>query len=84
MALLPENKKDRQYTLLGLKIVGDFGATLAIPIVVFALIGQKLDEKYGTGWKFTLLAFVPAALLSGKMIYKKAKAYGKKYESLDK
>ena len=84
MALLQDNPKDREYILMGLRIVGDFGATIAVPVIVFVLIGQKLDEKYGTSWKFTTIAFVLSALLSGKMIYNKAKEYGRKYEEIDK
>jgi len=78
------NERERKYTMLGLRIVGDFGASIAIPVVVFVIIGQWLDEKYQKGPLFTILAFVLAALISGKMIYKKAKEYNKEYRDLDK
>jgi len=84
MALLPENPKDRAYLLMGLRIVGDFGATIAVPVVVFVLIGQWLEGKYGHAPWFTILAFVLAAVLSGISIYKKAKSYGEEYKNLDK
>lgn len=84
MALFPLDPKDRKYTLMGLRIIGDFGATIAVPVIVFVLIGQWLEDTYGhTPW-FTIAAFVLAALLSGKMIYKKAKQYGKEYQDLEK
>ena len=76
--------KDRKYMLLGLRIAADFGATLAVPVILFVYIGQKLDERYGTGYNFTAGAFILAALLSAKMILKKSKAYGDEYQSLDK
>ena len=78
------NTKERKYTMLGLRIVGDFGATIAVPVVLFVLLGQWLDEKYQKGPLFTILAFIFAALVSGKMIYQKAKEYNKEYRDLDK
>lgn len=83
MPLLPKDSKDRQYMMLGLKIVGDFGAIIAVPIIIFVLIGQWLEGKYGHAPWFTITAFVLAAVLSGRMIYKKAKEFGEEYKKLD-
>ncbi len=69
--------------LLGFRITGDFGASIAVPVIVFVLIGQWLDKKYNMSPWFTILAFVLAALVSGKLIYKKAKEYGKEYKELN-
>ena len=77
------NEKERKNTMLGLRIVGDFGASIAIPVVVFVLIGQWLDEKYQKSPLFTILAFVLAAIITGKIIYKKAKGYGNEYKKID-
>jgi F0F1-type ATP synthase assembly protein I len=76
--------KDRKYYLFALRIIGDFGATIAVPVVIFVLIGQWLDGKYDKSPWFTISAFILAALLSGKMIYKRAKRYGSEYQDLDK
>ncbi|MEK7064880.1 MAG: AtpZ/AtpI family protein [Patescibacteria group bacterium] len=75
--------KDRKYYLFAVRIIGDFGASIAVPVVVFVLIGQWLDGKYDKSPWFTVLAFATAAVLSGKMIYKKAKRYGDEYQNLD-
>lgn len=75
--------KDRKYYLLGLRIAGDFGATIAVPVVIFVLIGQWLDGRYDRSPWFTVAAFIFAALLSGMMIYKKAKRYGRVFQDLD-
>lgn len=79
----PKNN-DRQYALLGMRIVGDFGVTLAVPIVLFALAGKALDAKYGTRPLFLIAGFVLAAVLSGTSVVRKAKRYGKAYEDLNK
>ncbi len=73
---------DRQYYLFALRIAGDFGATIAIPVVMFVLIGRWLDGKYDKGALFTVIGFVLAALISGRIIYKKSKQYGKEYQAL--
>jgi len=81
-----ENKKktsDRAYYLFALRIIGDFGISLAVPVVIFVLIGQWLDEKYHRFPWFTVLAFVLAALVSGRIIYKKAKKYGMEYQNMN-
>lgn len=83
--IVVDNKKsssDRAYYLLGLKIAGDFGATIATPVVVLVMLGQWLDLKYQkTPW-FTILGFILSALISAKLIYKKAKKYGEDYKKL--
>ncbi|OGH64199.1 MAG: hypothetical protein A2821_03870 [Candidatus Magasanikbacteria bacterium RIFCSPHIGHO2_01_FULL_41_23] len=76
--------KDRRYALLGLRIVGDFGASIAVPVILFVLIGQWLDDIYQQGYWFTIFAFVLAAAISARMIYKKAKAYGTEFQNMDK
>lgn len=74
---------DRQYYLFALKIMGDFGASIAVPVVIMVLIGQWLDEKYHTLPLFTVFGFVIAALVTVKIIYKKAKIYDVEYKRLD-
>ncbi len=80
----PKKSTDREYVMLGLAIIGDFGATIAIPVVGFVLIGQWLEGKYGYAPWFTVTAFALAALVSGKLIYKKAKEYNTKYQAIEK
>lgn len=79
-----KNGIDRKYWIFALRIIGDFGATLAVPVIIFVIIGQKLDARYSLSPWCTTAGFVLAALVSGKIIYKKAKEYGKQYQDLDK
>lgn len=73
---------NRKYYLFAFRIMGDFGASIAVPIVLFAYIGQKLDTHYDTKILFTIIGFVLAAALSARLIYKKAKKYGEEYQKL--
>jgi F0F1-type ATP synthase assembly protein I len=73
---------ERDFYFFAFRILGDFGATIALPVIVFVLIGQWLDRIYSKGPLFTILAFVLAASITGKMIYKKAKNYGQEYQKL--
>ena len=68
--------------VLGLQIVGDFCIVIALPVVVFVLIGQRLDGKFGTSPWCTVAAFALAAVISGKIIYKKAKYYASRYQEV--
>lgn len=76
-------ENNRQYYMFAMRIVSDFGATIAVPVVVFVLIGQRLDHTYHTSILFTACGFIMAALISGFAIYRKAKRYGQEYESLN-
>lgn len=83
MELLPKDPKERKNMLLGMKIVGDFGASIAVPVVVFVMIGQWLEGKYGHEPYFTIAGFVLAALVTARIIYKKAKEYNIEYQNLN-
>mgnify|MGYP001568700166 FL=1 len=79
----PKKTSGRQYQLFAFKMLGDFGASIAAPVVLFVLIGQYLDGKYDKSPLFTILGFVLAALSSAKIIYKKAKKYGDEYKRMN-
>jgi F0F1-type ATP synthase assembly protein I len=78
----PTKTTDRQYYMFALRIIGDFGASIAIPVVAFVLVGQYFDERYQRSPLFTIIGFVLSALISGKIIHKKAKRYGTQYQHL--
>ena len=78
------DKKNKTYYALALKIAADFGGTIAVPVVAFVLAGRWLGSQFGHRLLFTIAGFALAALISGKIIYKKAKIYGQKYEEINK
>ncbi len=79
----PKKTNSYRYQLFAFKMLGDFGFAIAVPVVLFVLVGQYLDSKYGKTPLFTILGFVLAALLTAKIIYKKAKKYGDEYKRMN-
>lgn len=69
--------------MLGLRIVGDFGATIAVPVVVFVLIGKWLQTKYGFEPYGIIGGFLFALTTSALSIRKKVKWYAAEYSSLE-
>jgi len=78
------NRDDSKYYLFALKIAGDFGVTIAVPVVILAIIGQKIDSHYGTRPLFLILGMALAATITAWMIYKKTKNYSQEFQDLDK
>jgi len=70
------------YYLFTIRIIGDFGASIAVPVIMFVLIGQYLDERFSKSPIFTIIGFILAAAISAKIIHKKAKRYGREYQKL--
>ena len=79
----PRKPSAYKYQLFAFKMLGDFGFAIAAPVVLFVLIGQYLDGKYDKSPLFTILGFVLAALVTAKVIYKKAKLYGEEYKRMN-
>ncbi len=78
----PRPIHDRDYILFALRLIGEFGAVIAVPIILFVLAGQWVDARIDTGLIFTILGFLLAALLTGRTIVKKAKKYGRIYQEM--
>lgn len=78
----PNNDADRQFALLGVRALGDFGATIAVPVVLLALGGKWLDGRYGTAPTFLLIGVALAILISAVVVVRKANAYGKQFEAI--
>lgn len=79
---MKKRPSDSAYLVLGLRIVSDFGATIAVPVVLFAWIGKTLDARWNTDPFMLLTGFALAATVSTLSIRKKAKVYGKRYQDL--
>ncbi len=80
----PKKTTDREYYMFAVRIMGNFGATIAVPVVLFVLIGQYLDKKFYLHPWLTIVGFVVAALLSGMSIYTKSRKYGQEYQAMNR
>ena len=79
---MAKNVSDRPFYLLGLRVVGDFGATLAVPVVALSWLGKTLDARWGTKPFLLTAGFLFAATLSAVSIFRKAKRYDKEFQAL--
>lgn len=70
--------------MLGLRIIGDFGAIIAVPVVALSWIGKTLDSRYGTAPLLLVSGFALSAALSAFGIVRKAKAFGKEFDELNR
>lgn len=77
-------KSDRRYWLLGLRIAGEFGASIAAPVIILSIIGRYLDRKFGTSPYFLVGSFALAFVVSAVFIYKRAKYFDKLYKEIEK
>lgn len=80
---MPLSEADRRSYLLGIKIMGDFGASIALPVVAFVLAGKWLQTKFGFAPFGIMGGFVIAAVISTLIIRRKAKWYAAEYKALE-
>ncbi len=76
--------EERRYYMFALKIVGDFGAAIAVPVAILSYLGKRLDARFNSDPYLLITGFVLAAVFSGFIIFKKTKQYGKQYEAMTK
>lgn len=73
---------DREYYLFALRIVGDFGGVIAVPVVVLVLAGRYADRYFSTGHILTIVGFITAFIISSVGVYQKTKQFGQEFEKL--
>lgn len=82
MPATPTSDADRRYAMLGFRIIAEFGAVIAVPAVLAAVIGRRLDEANGTGSVLRIALFAVAAACTAVLVYRKARAFAKEYEAI--
>jgi F0F1-type ATP synthase assembly protein I len=71
---------DRYYYLLALRLASDLTVTIALPAVLGAVIGTKIDSWLSTKPWGLLLCLAVAAYFTYLIIKRKAQTYLKLYE----
>lgn len=74
---------DAKYYRLAARIFADFSGTIAVPVVLAALLGKWLDNRYGTEPRYMIILLVLAFALTAYAVNKKAKGYRTEYERLN-
>ena len=80
---MPLSESDRRSYLLGVRIMGDFGATIAVPVVGCVLIGKWFQDKYHWAPFGVVVGFLIAAYISTRIIRKKVKWYAAEYKAIE-
>jgi len=80
----PQKTSDAAYYRFAMRVMGDFGVTIAVPAVVAAFVGIWLDKKLETTPWFLILGLIAAFAATFLVIKKKAQLYSKQFEDLDK
>ena len=75
-------QNDAKYYRLAGRIFADFSGTIAIPVVLAAIVGKRLDAHQATAPRYLIIFLVFAFVLTGVMVAKKASFYKKEYELL--
>lgn len=71
-------KNEEKSTWSALSLAWELGYTIAIPIVLFALVGRLLDNKLGTSPWLLLIGILLSILISSWLVYfKTIKIIGK-------
>jgi F0F1-type ATP synthase assembly protein I len=74
--------KEAPYYRLAARAFVDFSGTIAVPAVIAAMIGKRLDSKYATEPWILIIALIVAFVLTAVIVVKKAKRYRADYEKL--
>lgn len=77
----PKKRADSYYYKLAFKIAADFGVTIAVPALIAAYFGQKLDEKWGTYPLMLLILITIAFIFTAIFVVRKAYYYAKLYQN---
>ncbi len=73
---------DNAYYVFGLRIIGEIGGIIAIPVVVLSVIGKGLDQRYGTWPILTIIAFTVAAGVSFLLVRRSTMRISREYQQL--
>ncbi len=71
------------YYRLAYRIFADFSGTIAVPVVLAAILGKYLDERFATKPWIVIILLVLTFIGTGKIIKKKAIKYSKEYDRLN-
>jgi len=82
---MPKSSRDQWGTAwLGLGLAWELGWSIALPVVVFTLLGNYVDQQTGSDFVFRLLGGLVGIGLGVYLVYKKAEGIKKKIDEHSK
>ncbi|HRY82801.1 MAG TPA: AtpZ/AtpI family protein [Candidatus Moranbacteria bacterium] len=69
---MEDKNKSQENSWSALSLAWSLGYSIAVPLVVLALIGRFLDKKMGTSPWMLLLGIIISIAVSSYMVYKKS------------
>ena len=73
---------DWQYLILAVRIIGEIGIVIAVPVVALSYLGRRLDLRFETGPWLTVAGFALAALITFVAVRRMARRYAGEYQNL--
>jgi len=80
MSEIAPQKRKNTYAV-AFALLGELAIEIAVPAVVFTMIGKRIDTAYGTSPKILIASFVLAFVVSATIVWKRAQAMKKLYLS---
>lgn len=68
--------------MLGFRIIAEFGAAIAVPAVLAAVIGRRLDETFGTRPLLLVASLATAFAATAVTVTRRARDFAKDYEEI--
>lgn len=68
-----KTKKEKIILWNTMAFAWELGYTIAVPLVIFALLGRFLDNKYEASPIFLIVGIFFAMIISGILVFRKAK-----------
>jgi F0F1-type ATP synthase assembly protein I len=78
-----KSTSDAAYYRFAMRIVGDFGVSIAVPAVAAAFVGIWLDRKLGTTPWLMIIGLAAAFSSTYLVIKKKATDYARQFDDLN-
>jgi F0F1-type ATP synthase assembly protein I len=82
MADKNESAKERRLAAFALRIAGDIGGTIAIPVAILTWIGRRLDVFLETRPYMVVISICIAFVISVVAVCHKALNYGDQYRAI--
>ena len=79
---MSNSENHKRWPAFALRIAGEIGGIIAVPAIVSASLGRKLDLWFDTGPTLTVIALLASFFSSMTVVSIKAAGYADRYDEL--